>query len=139
MAWLVLAVGCSHRVVLELNGEESAVIAEQQRCHAGGQSQWVLTCPFCGPLGRTDGKKKHRKAALLWNRDQNSWVFHCVKGGHAQCRSGKSLGTLISALNPELGEKYRMDRWHSGTTGRGHNCRMPKVIRAVGAGRSCCD
>ena len=108
----------------------------EEKVVAGGHSKWVFTCPFCGPLGRTDGKKKHRKAALLWNRDQNSWVFHCVKGGHAQCRSGKSLGTLISALNPELGEKYRMERWQSGTTGRGHNCRMPKVIRAVGAGRT---
>ena len=67
----------------------------EEKVVAAGQSKWVFTCPFCGPLGRTEGKKKHRKAALLWNRDQNSWVFHCVKGGHAQCRSGKSLGTLI--------------------------------------------
>ena len=31
----------------------------------GGNTKWRFVCPFCGPLGRTEGKKKHRKAALL--------------------------------------------------------------------------
>ena len=37
--------------------------------------KWVLVfvCPFCGSLGTSTSKKKHRKAALLWNATQHSW------------------------------------------------------------------
>jgi hypothetical protein len=42
--------------------------------------------------------------------------------------SGKTLGNLISALNPALGEAYRRERWHSGTTGKGHNCGAPEGL-----------
>jgi len=85
------------------------------------QSKFVFVCPFCGPLGRTEGKKKHRKGALLWNPAQHSWVFSCAKKGSVECLSGKTLGNLIAALNPALGEAYKRDRGHSGTTGKGHN------------------
>jgi len=89
------------------------------------QSKWVFVCPFCGPLGRTEGKKKHRKGSLLWNPTQHSWVFSCAKKDSVECSSGKTLGNLIAALNPALGEAYKRDRWHSGTTGKGHNCKSP--------------
>lgn len=89
-------------------------------------NKWVFVCPFCGPLGSTTSKKKHRKAALLWNATQHSWVFSCAKKGSVVCTRGMNLGNLISALNPALGEAYKRDRWHSGTTGKGHNCGAPK-------------
>ena len=91
--------------------------------------KWVFVCPFCGPLGSTTSKKKHRKAALLWNATQHSWVFSCAKKGSVVCTRGMNLGNLISALNPALGEAYRRDRWHSGTTGKGHNCGAPKGLQ----------
>jgi len=96
-----------------------------------GAKKWVFVCPFCGPLGRTEGMKKHLKGSLLWNVQQNSWVFYCVKKGGADCMNSKTLGNLISALNPALGEAYKKDRWHSGTTGKGHNCGAPQGV--VGA------
>jgi len=55
----------------------------------GGSSKWQFVCPFCGPLGRTEGKKQHRKAALLWNATQHSWVFYCSKKGRVECMGGK--------------------------------------------------
>ena len=100
----------------------------------GGTTKWQFVCPFCGPLGRTDAKRKHRKAALLWNALQHSWVFYCAKKGSVECMNGKTLGNLISALNPALGEAYRRDRWHSGTTGKGHNCRAPERLVGVSTG-----
>jgi len=90
-----------------------------------GKTKFQFICPFCGPLGRTEGKKKHRKAALLWNATQHSWVFSCAKKGSVECMYGKTLGNLINALNPALGEAYKRDRCHSGTTGKGHNCPDP--------------
>jgi hypothetical protein len=94
-------------------------------------NKWVFVCPFCGPLGSTASKKKHRKAALLWNATQHSWVFTCARKGSVECMNGKTFANLIIALNPALGEAYRRDRWHSGTTGKGHNCGTPRALVGI--------
>ncbi len=100
----------------------------------GGSRKWQFVCPFCGSQGRTEAKKRHRKAALLWNATQNSWVFSCSKKGSVACMSGKTFGNLLSALNPDLGEAYRRERWHSGTTGKGRNCRAPQGVAGISTG-----
>ena len=99
-----------------------------------GSKKWRFICPFCGPYGRTEAKKRQKTAALLWNPVQHSWVFSCAKKGRVECMNGKTLGNLISALNPALGEAYRRERWHSGTTGKGHNCRAPQGVVGVSTG-----
>ena len=98
----------------------------------GGGCKFQFICPFCGSLGRTDGKKRHRKAALLWNAVQHSWVFSCAKKGSVECQRGKTLGNLLCALNPDRGEAYKVARWHSGTTGKGHNCGAPRSVAGIG-------
>ena len=96
---------------------------------AGEGSKWVFCCPFCSSLGRTEAKRNERKGALLWNATQNSWVFFCVRQGSTECSGGgKTLEKFLSALDEELAEHYRTDRGHSGTTGKGHNCLVPKAI-----------
>ena len=97
----------------------------------GGGTKFQFICPFCGSLGRTEGKKRHRKAALLWNAVQHSWVFCCGKKGSVECQRGKTLWNLLSALNPDLGEAYKLARWHSGTTGKGHNCGAPRSVIGI--------
>ena len=93
---------------------------------AGGGSKWVFCCPFCSSLGRTEAKRNERKGVLLWNDLQNSWVFFCARQGNVECSGGgKTLEKFLSALDDELAEKYRMERWHSGATGKGHNCPSP--------------
>ena len=99
-----------------------------------GDKKWVFICPFCGPLGRTEGRKKHLNGGLLWSAQQHSWVFSCAKNGSVGCMNNKTFVNLISALNPALGEAYKRDRWHSGTTGKGHNCGVPKGIVGVSTG-----
>ena len=96
-----------------------------------GTKKWQFICPFCGPLAKKDYKQRQKKAALLWNAVQHSWVFTCSKKGSVDCMGGKTLGNLISALNPALGEAYGRDRWHSGTTGKGHNCGAPRHLVGV--------
>jgi hypothetical protein len=98
----------------------------------GGSSKWVFVCPFCGSLGRTEGKRRHLKGSLLWNAQQHSWVFSCAKKGSVECMNTKTFGNLVSALNPALGEAYKRDRWHSGTTGKGHNCEAPRSVTGIG-------
>ena len=97
---------------------------------AARSSKWVFCCPFCSFLGRTEAKRNERKGALLWNDLQNSWIFFCAKKESPQCSGGgKTLEKFLSALDGDLAEQYRIDRWHSGTTGKGHNCGAPVGIR----------
>ena len=97
---------------------------------ASGGSKWIFCCPFCSSLGRTEAKRNERKGALLWNDLQNSWVFFCAKKRSPQCcGGGKTFERFLSALDNDLAEQYRIDRWHSGTTGKRHNCRSPGDIR----------
>ena len=98
---------------------------------SSGGTKWQFVCPFCGPLSSKDYKKRQKKGALLWNSAQHSWVFCCAKKSSVSCMSSKTLGNLISALNPELGEAYKRDRWHSGTTGKGHNCAAPRSVVGI--------
>ena len=99
---------------------------------AAGGSKWVFCCPFCSALGRTDAKRNERKGALLWNDLQNSWVFFCARQGSSECSGrGKTLERFLDAIDADLAEQYRMERWHSGTTGKGHNCGAPKIIVGI--------
>ena len=98
---------------------------------ATGNPKWRFICPFCGTISSKEYKKKHRRAALLWNATQNSWLFHCARKRSAQCVSVMNFSNLISAINPALGEAYRRERWHSGTTGKGHNCRAPEQLKGL--------
>jgi len=102
---------------------------------ASGGSKWIFCCPFCSSLGRTEAKRNERKGALLWNDLQNSWVFFCAKKDSPECSGGgKTFEKFLSALNPAVGEAYKRDRWHSGTTGRGHNCSAPVMDVGVSTG-----
>ena len=96
-----------------------------------GFTKWEFICPFCSPLSSKEYKRKERKGSLLWDARQNSWVFFCAKQKSVQCMYSKSLSNLISALNPSLGEAYKRDRWSSGTTGKGHNCKAPESIVGI--------
>jgi len=99
---------------------------------AYGDSKWIFCCPFCSSLGRTEAKRNERKGALLWNDLQNSWVFYCVRQGSVECfGGGRTLERFLSAIDNELAERYRRDRWHSGTTGKGHNCPNPISIKKI--------
>ena len=97
-----------------------------------GGSKWVFCCPFCSHLGRTEAKRNEPKGALLWNDLQNSWVFFCAKKGSPDCSGGgKTLEEFLSALDDDLAEQYRRDRWQTGTTGKGHICPDPKSTQQV--------
>jgi hypothetical protein len=99
-----------------------------------GYTKWQFICPFCGPLSSKDYKKKQKKGSLLWDPRQHSWIFFCAKKGSLECMNGRSFCNLISALNPSLGEAYRRERWHSATTGKGHNCKAPQSVVGISTG-----
>jgi hypothetical protein len=99
-----------------------------------GFKKWKFVCPFCAALSSKHYKKKEKKGGLIWDPRQNSWFFHCAKQKSGECMSNKNFANFITALNPALGEAYRRDRWHSGTTGWGHNCKAPESVVGVSTG-----
>ena len=88
--------------------------------------------PVLWTTGAYRGQEETPEGILLWNAQQHSWVFSCAKRGSVECMSTKTFGNFISALNPALGEAYKQDRWHSGTTGKGHNIGAPRSITGIG-------
>ncbi len=108
----------------------------QESTDHNGNQKFAFTCPFCGSTGRTEAKKKHRKAALLWNQTQNSWVFYCAKKSKDDCFRSKTLSNFMDALNPALAEAYRRERYFMGSTGKGYNCRAPRRIVGVSTEQS---
>ncbi len=99
-----------------------------------GCKKWMFICPFCGSMSSKEYKKKEKKGSMLWDSRQNSWIFFCAKKRSVQCMNSMNFSNFISALNPALGEAYRRDRWHSGTTGKGHNCGAPQGIAGITTG-----
>lgn len=88
--------------------------------------KWIFSCPLCSPFARTEAKRREKKGALLWNAIQNSWLFNCKK-----CTDSTTFFRFLEKVNPEIARRYQRDRWHSGTTGRGHNCGAPKRIVGI--------
>jgi len=82
-------------------------------------------CPFC-QQNRVKGKYYQPKGAIFWQVRSNSWVFNCI---NYKCL-GKSYNMFnyMHMLNPILAKRYQVERWHSGTTGKGHNCPWPNVV-----------
>jgi len=57
------------------------------------------------------------------------------QGNDEYSDGGKTLEKFLSSLEPELAEHYRIERWQSGTTGKGHNCPHPISVVALAG---CC-
>ena len=99
-----------------------------------GYAKWKFICPFCAVISSKEYKRRERKGSLLWDSRQNSWIFFCARKQSVDCMNSKNFANFISALNPALGEAYKRDRWHSGTTGKGHNCRAPQTVLGITTG-----
>jgi len=39
-----------------------------------------------------------------------------------------SMYRYLDKVNPELAKRYQRERWHSGTTGWGHDCPSPANV-----------
>jgi hypothetical protein len=89
-------------------------------------------CPFC-QQNRVKGKYYQPKGAIFWQVKSNSWVFNCVNN---KCLGkGYNMFNYMNMLNPTLAKQYQTERWHSGTTGKGHDCSEPTVYPPNSLGR----
>ena len=87
------------------------------------KSSAVFYCPLCQSQ-RNREKYHQKKGAYFWNAQSHSWRFNCVK-----CHpTGISMYNYLAMLDQEMARRYQMDRWQSGTTGKGHDCPNPPAI-----------
>ncbi len=84
------------------------------------QGKVVFFCPLC-QLQRPQGKYAQKKGGMFWIPQWNTWRFNCAK-----CLLMTSMYRYLAKVNPELARKYQKERYHSGTTGKGHDCPSPK-------------
>jgi hypothetical protein len=83
-------------------------------------------CPEC-QTNRIKGKNYQKKGAVFWHQKSNSWRFYCVNN-KCSANQGLSMYNFMGRLSQRLAKRYQLERWHSGTTGWGHDCPNPKDL-----------
>jgi hypothetical protein len=91
------------------------------KCKVSGKV-WSFACPLCASAQKQEWKKKKETACLIWNEPQNSWKFLCHR-----CIKTTNFYHFLDLVDPSLAARYQMDRFHAGTTGKGHDCPSPDL------------
>lgn len=50
-----------------------------------------------------------------------------------KCLPMTSMYRFLEKVNPEMARRYQIERWHSGTTGWGHDCPTPMKTGGLAA------
>jgi len=107
-------------------------VTENQRVDkkmVNGLWGYSFPCPFCQFQCETDSARNKRVAYLLPHKESFSWTFYCHRHKTPECQTSRSFSNFLAMYNPSLFKKYQMEKYHSGTTGKGHNTADPKVVK----------
>ncbi len=80
-------------------------------------NQYRFFCPYC----QMNEKRNWKRSGYLYPKD-NSYNFKCFK---ASCNSS-NFSNFLKDQNPKLHERYSLDRYKEGSTGKGFNCPEPE-------------
>ena len=80
-------------------------------------NQYRFFCPYC----QMNEKRNWKRSGYLYPKD-NSYNFKCFK---ASCNSS-NFSNFLKDQNPKLHERYSLDRYKEGSTGKGSNCPEPE-------------
>ena len=116
---------------LEMILSTLAVDRNQQvkRMKVNGLIRYGFPCPFCQMVCETESARNKRVAYLLPHKESFSWTFYCHRRKTPQCLTSRSFSNFLELYNPSLFKEYQMEKYHSGTTGKGHNTADPKVVK----------
>jgi len=107
-------------------------VTEDQRVDkkiVNGLMGYSFPCLFCQFQCETDSARNKRVSYLLPHKENFSWTFYCHRHKTPECQTSRSFSNFLAMYNPSLFKKYQMERYHSGTTGKGHNTADPKVVK----------
>jgi hypothetical protein len=91
-----------------------------------GLRGYAFPCPFCQFRCDKESSRNRRVAYLIPHAESYSWTFYCHRHKTDECQTSRSFPNFLAMYNPELYRQYQMERYHSGTTGKGHNIKNPK-------------
>ena len=80
-----------------------------------------LPCPFCCTFQETERKRKKRVGMFFPKGKNYSYHFFCVR-----CEESLNFDDFLMKFDSGLFNKYQMERFHAGTTGKGHTLANPK-------------
>tara|TARA_Y100001978_G_C23361753_1_gene276841 strand:+ start:78 stop:458 length:381 start_codon:yes stop_codon:yes gene_type:complete len=105
-----------------------AVTSEQRvvRKVIKGLHGYAFPCPFCQFMCEKDSSRNKRCAYLIPHKESFSYTFMCHRHKTPECQTSRSFSNFLAMYNPDLYKKYQMERFHAGTTGKGHNLKNPK-------------
>ena len=94
-----------------------------------GLHGYAFPCPFCQFRCDKESSRNRRVAYLLPHKESFSWTFYCHRHGTPECQTSRSFSNFLAMYNPDLYKQYQMEKYHSGTTGKGHNTANPKLFK----------
>ena len=78
-----------------------------------------IPCPFCCLLQDKERKIKKR-VGMFFPDNKYSYNYNCVR-----CGEKMDFDNFLETFDTKLFNKYQMERFHAGTTGKGHTLRDP--------------
>ena len=78
-------------------------------------------CPFCCLKFKKESKRKKRVGMFFYESTTFSYRYNCLR-----CRKKMLFPEFLKEFDSGLFNKYQMERFHAGTTGKGHTLANPK-------------
>ena len=74
-----------------------------EKTMVNGQLKWVFACPFCGPQGQTEGKKKQRKGGIALEYHSALMGVPLRQGRQCAVLRGEEFCQLPQSVEPRTG------------------------------------
>ena len=91
-----------------------------------GKTAYEFPCPFCGYRESKERKQKKKVAILIPHPESFTYTFYCHRKNTQSCSAACLFADFLRKYDERLFNKYQMERYKSGTTGKGHNLANPK-------------
>ena len=82
-------------------------------------NQYRFFCPYC----QTNENSNWKRSGYLYSKD-NNLNFKCFR--QKNCGVSSNFSNFLKDQNPRLHERYLLDRYKEGSTGKGSNCPEPE-------------
>ena len=82
---------------------------------------YEVPCPFCCIKHKKEWKRKKRVGMFFYEKNTFSYRFNCLR-----CGAKMLFPEFLQKFDSRLFNKYQMERFHAGTTGKGHTLEHPK-------------
>ena len=94
-----------------------------EACYKPLKGGYEVPCPFCCTKYKIGAFKRRKRVGIfLYNNYEHSYHFTCMRCGKYKM----PFPAFLKEFDSNLFNKYHMERFHAGTTGKGHTLEHPK-------------